>query len=100
MKLQERFNRLMTTTDVANVLGCSIGALRQKMRRGFAPKPFRIGARMVWRPEDVDVWLEQQAVAAGGAYATPVEKVRKGISESVPQRPKRGRPRKSDERGK
>lgn len=75
------------------MLHVSVGALRARLRRGQAPKPFRLGdsQRLFWRSEDIDAWIELQAREQGAAYS--------GISQhsvdiSTPQRRRPGRPRK------
>lgn len=57
-------SELLYTEDMANKLGKSVEAVRALVRRGSLPAPFRLGRRNVWRLEDVDRWLEEQARAS------------------------------------
>ena len=87
-------SKLLGSQDLADVLGCTVGALRQRLRRGLAPQPFRFGSKMVWRPEDIDAWLEQQASAAGAAYSAAPQPHNHQPEEDPPRR-RRGRPKGS-----
>jgi predicted DNA-binding transcriptional regulator AlpA len=52
---------LATTQQVADYLGISVGALRQRRYLGDAPKAARVGTELRWRWEDVDAWLDKRA---------------------------------------
>jgi predicted DNA-binding transcriptional regulator AlpA len=71
---------LLTTADLANLLGMSATAIYNMRSRGGGPKWIRIDARSVrYRPEDVDAWLEQCA-----ATAEQVEAGRQAQREASP----------------
>ncbi|MFR9779043.1 helix-turn-helix transcriptional regulator [Micromonospora sp. MS34] len=56
--------KLVTTEEVAEYLGITVGALHQLRYRGKAPRAAKIGTRLRWRWSDVESWLDQQSRAA------------------------------------
>ncbi len=57
--------RLLTTADLAELLGMTRTAVYNMRHRGGGPRSIRIDARSVhYRPEDVEAWLEERAAAA------------------------------------
>ncbi len=77
---------LMTIEDLASTLATTPGAIRQARHRGASlPQAIRIGRRLLWRPEDVDAWLETlnerddaPAVESGGVVSDLVTPARVG----------------------
>ena len=56
--------KLLTKTDAAEVMGCSIRTLENWIAAGQFPRPVKIGPRLVrWRPEDLQEWVESQPLA-------------------------------------
>ena len=86
-----RETRYYTDTDIARLLGISLGRLRNKLCAG-SPLPPRIqppGCRnRLWACQAVHDWLEQFTVTV--------------TDTAVPQRPfrRRGRPSKEEERAR
>jgi excisionase family DNA binding protein len=63
--------RLLTTADLAELLGMTRTAIYNMRHRGGGPRWIRIDKRSVrYRPEDVDAWLEER-VAAAASQAPP-----------------------------
>jgi predicted DNA-binding transcriptional regulator AlpA len=63
--------RLLTTTDLAELLSTTPNAIYNMRHRGGGPRWIRIDKRSVrYRPEDVDAWLEECA-AATASQAPP-----------------------------
>ncbi|CAM5575717.1 helix-turn-helix transcriptional regulator [Streptomyces coeruleorubidus] len=59
--------KLMTRNEVAEYLGVPVATLAQWSYRGIGPKSIKVGRHRRYRPEDVEVWLdEQQALPEGG----------------------------------
>jgi predicted DNA-binding transcriptional regulator AlpA len=57
--------RLLTTTDLAELLSTTPNAIYSMRHRGGGPKWIRINQSSVrYRPEDVEAWLEECAAAA------------------------------------
>ena len=53
---------LLTVEDLAEVLRTTPAAIRQRRLRGSPlPRGFKIGRRFLWRPEDVDTWIDSRA---------------------------------------
>ncbi|MFC7396534.1 helix-turn-helix transcriptional regulator [Chelatococcus sp. GCM10030263] len=48
--------------EVASLIGVSEATLRSWRRSGRGPVFFKVGATVVYREQDVDRWLEAQAV--------------------------------------
>ena len=51
--------RLMTPEDLADYLGISLHCVYAWSSRGGGPKVVRVGARLRYRPEDVEAWLDR-----------------------------------------
>jgi hypothetical protein len=58
---EEAGERLWTTDDLAAYLRMSVGALHTLRHRGQGPKGVRVGKRVLYRPEDVQTFLQQRA---------------------------------------
>lgn len=60
---------VLYVADVAQKLGMTESAVRMAVardkgrgeRKRALPKPFKIGAKLAWRRQDVDAWLERKA---------------------------------------
>jgi predicted DNA-binding transcriptional regulator AlpA len=60
---------VLYVADVAEKLGMTESAVRMAVardkgrgeRKRALPKPFKIGAKLAWRRQDVDVWLATKA---------------------------------------
>ncbi|PJI86575.1 helix-turn-helix transcriptional regulator [Luteimicrobium subarcticum] len=50
--------RLMTPDDLADYLGISLHCVYAWSSRGGGPRVVRVGARLRYRPEDVEAWLD------------------------------------------
>ena len=50
---------------LAESLGVPVRTVYAWRYKGEGPKAYKIGRHVRYRPEDVDVWLEQQADKAG-----------------------------------
>jgi excisionase family DNA binding protein len=60
--------RLLSTEEVAEVLGRPPRTLRQWRYLGEGPKYLKVGATVRYRPRDVEAWLKaQEREAAAGA---------------------------------
>lgn len=53
-------NDLLSTADVAEIVGASESTLRHWRHVGVGPTGFKIGRRVRYRRRDVDSWLELQ----------------------------------------
>ena len=51
---------LLSTEDVADVLGIPLATLRKWRFEGRGPKGFRIGRHVRFRPSEVQRWIEDQ----------------------------------------
>ncbi len=83
---------LLTSKDICRLFKISDEALRQRLLSNpgvTIPRPFKLGSRLFWRPQDVEKWIEQRAAAAGSAIPEPA-------APQDPPRRRRGRPRKSE----
>jgi hypothetical protein len=58
-------DRLATASEVADYFNQTVGALRTQRHRGRAPGVLGIivGRKLMFRAQDVDAWLEEQAEA-------------------------------------
>lgn len=53
---------LLTVDDLAAVLRTTAAAIRQGRHRGSSlPRGFKVGRRILWRPEDIDAWIDARA---------------------------------------
>lgn len=76
--------------DLSNALGRTQGSIRADLHRENwlrTPPPTRLAGTLVWRPQDVNAWLEERARESGAV----VELVSGQSDESTPRR-RRGRP--------
>ncbi len=76
--------------DLGSALGRTINSIRNDLHRKNwqrTPPPTRLAGTLVWRPKDVDAWLEQRAKESGAVLDE--------VSEHVVSRRRPGRPRKS-----
>ena len=53
--------RLMSLTDVSEMLGIPIHTLYRWRHKGDGPVGYRVGRHVRYRREAVEAWLEQQA---------------------------------------
>lgn len=51
--------RLMTPEELAEYLGVSLHCVYAWSSRGGGPKVVRVGARLRYRPADVEQWLDR-----------------------------------------
>jgi excisionase family DNA binding protein len=53
---------LLTTKDMAELLGTTIGAIRTRIheRSKSLPPHLKVGRRVYWRRSDVEKWLDTQ----------------------------------------
>jgi predicted DNA-binding transcriptional regulator AlpA len=51
--------KLMTITQVSERTTLSEGTLRWLRHKGHGPRSSKLGRRIVYREEDVELWLEQ-----------------------------------------
>jgi excisionase family DNA binding protein len=54
-------DRLLTTDEVAAVLGVPTGTLYQWRHRKVGPRGVKVGRHVRFRPADVARWIEEQA---------------------------------------
>jgi excisionase family DNA binding protein len=54
-------DRLLTSAEVARILGVPQATLRQWRWRGVGPRGIRVGRHIRYRRSDVDRWVEDQA---------------------------------------
>ncbi|MDP8927466.1 MAG: helix-turn-helix domain-containing protein [Actinomycetota bacterium] len=53
--------RLMTVEEVCEYLRMSRDTLYYARYQGRGPKGYRVGRRLLFKPEDVEAWLESRA---------------------------------------
>src|SRR5947209_7682966 len=58
----EELQPLLTEKEAAMQMRISVAALRKWRQQGRPPTYIRVGARVRYRPEDLDAWLKAQAV--------------------------------------
>ncbi|ANC32384.1 helix-turn-helix transcriptional regulator [Isoptericola dokdonensis] len=51
--------RLMTPDELADYLGVSLHCVYAWSSRGGGPNVVRVGARLRYRPDDVEAWLDR-----------------------------------------
>jgi excisionase family DNA binding protein len=54
-------DKLMSLTDVAEMLGIPVHTLYRCRYKGDGPAGYRVGRHVRYRGETVEAWLEQQA---------------------------------------
>lgn len=52
--------KLMTVGDLAEQLNASPSTIRFWVTQGRGPKSLKVGRRRMFRPEDVEAWIERQ----------------------------------------
>jgi excisionase family DNA binding protein len=52
--------KLMTIIEVAERLNVSASTLRYLVQTGSAPRSLKVGRRRMFRPEDVDAYIDEQ----------------------------------------
>jgi len=58
---------LVTTGELARMLGCSKRHIANLVRGGAMPKPVRLGRAIRWRRDDIERWIVDDCeVAANG----------------------------------
>jgi hypothetical protein len=62
---------LLTLHDVADRLRRPEATLRQWRHRGYGPRSFRVGGKIVYHRADVERWIDEQmqSTAVGGTTA-------------------------------
>lgn len=83
--------------DISTILGKSIAAIHGHLARkqyDAVPPPMKLGRRLAWLVESVEVWIEAKAQLA----ADDAENVKNRLSSLAA--PKRGRPTKVEARAK
>lgn len=55
-----RTPQLLRIEQVAERTGVAVSTLRHWRAAGTGPKSARIGRRVMYRPEDVDAWIDAQ----------------------------------------
>ena len=60
-------DKLMTLGDVADRLSVSEASLRYLVQEGRAPRSFKVGRRRMFRPADVEAFIEEQIAKADAA---------------------------------
>lgn len=48
---------LVTTGELARMLGCSKRHVSNMVRRGAMPRPVRLGRAIRWRREEIECWI-------------------------------------------
>jgi predicted DNA-binding transcriptional regulator AlpA len=61
-------DRMLTTEEVADLLRTSPATVRYWRHVGKGPKSFKVGRRVLYAGNDVEVWISE-ARRAGGAVA-------------------------------
>ena len=54
-------DELLTVRDVARLTKSTVAAIYQWRRRGNGPKGVRVGNKVLFRPQDIEAWLESRA---------------------------------------
>lgn len=52
-------DRLISVTDIAQILGRTEKAIYDLKYRRVLPPPVRIGGRIYWLSEDLEAWLQE-----------------------------------------
>lgn len=64
-------DRLLSITELAELLGVSVATVRWWLHQGTAPDYFKIGRRVKFRESDVERWLEARRRSGSTDGATP-----------------------------
>ena len=48
---------LISVQDVSNLLGVSTRSVHRLCDGGAIPRPVRLGGRVLWRSEELDLWI-------------------------------------------
>lgn len=66
-------DRLLTVEEVAEVLRTTPSALYSSRHRGEAPGALavRVGRRLLWRPTDLEAWLDRASAETEPSRARP-----------------------------
>jgi excisionase family DNA binding protein len=54
-------NNFLTSKEAAERLSVSVASLRRWRREGSGPRSYRIGGRVMYRPDELDSWVEARA---------------------------------------
>lgn len=54
--------KLLSVDDLSEVLGVPVNTLYQWRCKGYGPRGLRMGKYVRYRPDDVQAWIDQQAV--------------------------------------
>lgn len=63
----DREDRLLTFEELADILGCSAGHLRNLKYRGRAPVAVKLGRSVRFRLSDVRAWIDEQIEMSGNS---------------------------------
>ncbi|MAZ17622.1 MAG: excisionase [Ahrensia sp.] len=61
-------DRLISTREAAEVLGVSSSYLAKSRLTGEGPRFIKIGARVLYRPSDLDAWLSERSRSSTAEY--------------------------------
>lgn len=60
-------DRLLSITELAELLGVSVATVRWWLHQGTAPDHFKLGRHIKFRHSDVEHWLEARRRPSGSA---------------------------------
>jgi excisionase family DNA binding protein len=63
---REAVTCMLSTQELAEVLGVSVDTIYDWNSKGSGPRRFRVGRHVRFRLTDVDEWLERHAADGGG----------------------------------
>lgn len=66
-------DRLLSITELAELLGVSVATVRWWLHQGTAPDYFKIGRHDKFRESDVERWLEARRRRGSTADQTPAQ---------------------------
>jgi predicted DNA-binding transcriptional regulator AlpA len=90
MSLSQTISSLQSLLDehaVAKLIGMSVASLRRWRLLKRAPKFLRVGARVKYRPEDLQAWLESRPFGGSNVQESPANSLSNGLgAKSVGRR--------------
>ena len=60
LQIPEPPERLLTITNVENIVGFRSSSIYLKIQQGTFPRPIKIGAASRWRESEVQAWIQKQ----------------------------------------